>query len=67
MRFVLGWLLVGSVVMGLSAQTPPVPDSVRPFLGKPAPKAALVDIDGKKHPLSAYRGKVLLLVYWAPH
>ncbi|MER3500488.1 MAG: hypothetical protein IMHGJWDQ_000094 [Candidatus Fervidibacter sp.] len=51
------------------AQPPPAqsPEPLRPYLGKPVPNAVLVDVDGKKHPLSAYKGKVVLLVFWAPH
>jgi len=32
--------------------------------GKPAPAWALTDLDGKKHSLSDYRGKVLVLDWW---
>jgi len=33
--------------------------------GKPAPDFALTDIDGKPHKLSEYRGKDVVVVFWA--
>jgi len=33
--------------------------------GKPAPDFTLADIDGKEHKLSGYRGKNVLIVFWA--
>jgi peroxiredoxin len=35
------------------------------WYGKPAPDFALVDLAGKEHKLSNYRGKNVLLVFWA--
>ncbi|MFQ5705780.1 MAG: TlpA family protein disulfide reductase [Acidobacteriota bacterium] len=39
----------------------------RPSLqpGSPLPEISLTDTDGQPHPLSSYRGKVLLLDFWA--
>ena len=67
MRQIWSWLVVSVVALAGAAQTPPVPEPLRPFLGKPVPKATLIDIDNNKHSLTALRGKVVLLVYWAPH
>jgi peroxiredoxin len=36
-----------------------------PWYGKPAPDVTLTDITGKKHKLSEYRGKNVLIVFWA--
>ncbi|MFB0553912.1 MAG: peroxiredoxin family protein [Phycisphaerae bacterium] len=36
-----------------------------PWYGKPAPDFALTDLDGKEHKLSDYKGKKVLLVFWA--
>lgn len=35
------------------------------WYGKPAPDFALTDLDGKEHKLSDYKGKKVLLVFWA--
>jgi len=39
--------------------------SFKPWYGKPAPDFNLTDTNGKKHKLSDYRGKNILLVFWA--
>jgi len=36
-----------------------------PWYGKPAPDFTLADLAGKEHKLSDYRGKNVLLVFWA--
>jgi len=35
------------------------------WVGKPAPDFTLTDIDGKDHKLSDYRGKDVLIIFWA--
>jgi len=37
----------------------------QPFKGKPAPKFTLTDLNGKKVSLSDYKGKAVLLNFWA--
>lgn len=37
----------------------------QPWYGKTAPDFTLTDINGKKHTLSDYRGKDVMLVFWA--
>jgi len=39
--------------------------SFQPWYGKPAPDFTLSDIEGKEHKLSDYRGKDVLIVFWA--
>jgi cytochrome c biogenesis protein CcmG/thiol:disulfide interchange protein DsbE len=39
--------------------------SVTPLLGKPAPEFSLEDLNGKKLSLSSYKGKALLVNFWA--
>jgi cytochrome c biogenesis protein CcmG/thiol:disulfide interchange protein DsbE len=36
-----------------------------PLVGKPAPEFALVDLSGKKVSLSSYKGKAVLVNFWA--
>jgi cytochrome c biogenesis protein CcmG/thiol:disulfide interchange protein DsbE len=42
-----------------------VPQLVSPLMGKPAPDFALEDLAGKKVSLSSYRGKAVLINFWA--
>ena len=42
-----------------------MPKYVSPFLGKPAPEFTLDDLSGKKVSLDSYRGKALLINFWA--
>src|ERR1700740_647576 len=41
------------------------PTYVSPLKGKPAPAFALEDLSGKKVSLASYRGKALLINFWA--
>jgi len=41
------------------------PQVVSPLMGKPAPDFALEDLSGKKVSLSSYRGKAVLINFWA--
>lgn len=40
-------------------------DAHKDFIGKPAPDFTITDIDGKKHTLSQYRGKDVIINLWA--
>jgi thiol-disulfide isomerase/thioredoxin len=42
-----------------------MPQYVSPLSGKPAPAFALDDLSGKKISLASYRGKVVLVNFWA--
>ena len=65
------WLIVGLAVAVLFsfllAQPEVTPETLKPYIGKPVPDATFVDVDGKKHKLSSFKGKVLLLNFWSPH
>src|SRR5215469_10395907 len=41
------------------------PHYLSPFVGKPAPQFALDDMSGRKVSLDSYRGKALLINFWA--
>jgi cytochrome c biogenesis protein CcmG/thiol:disulfide interchange protein DsbE len=41
------------------------PDSLSPLKGKPAPAFALEDLSGKKVSLASYKGKAVLINFWA--
>jgi len=38
---------------------------LKPYKGKPLPDFSLLDLKGEKHSLSDYKGKVVLLNFWA--
>ena len=38
---------------------------LKPWAGGPPPAFTLKDLDGRLHPLSDYRGKVILINFWA--
>lgn len=65
------WLTVGLALLGaatfLSAQPAQVPEALKPYIGKPVPDAVVIDADGKKHKISDFKGKVLLLNFWSPY
>jgi cytochrome c biogenesis protein CcmG/thiol:disulfide interchange protein DsbE len=42
-----------------------MPQYVSPLMGKPAPAFALEDLTGKKVSLASYKGKALLINFWA--
>jgi peroxiredoxin len=49
----------------LASQTTPQPGQATPELGQPAPDFTLPDATGAPIKLSAYKGKVVLLDFWA--
>ena len=38
---------------------------LKPYKGKPLPDFSLVDMNGKQHSLADYKGKVVLINFWA--
>jgi len=60
-------LAVAFVAMGslLASQTTPPPGQATPQIGQPAPDFTLPDSTGSPIKLSAYKGKVILLDFWA--
>jgi len=40
-------------------------EAFKPWFGKTAPEFTVTDIEGKQHSLSSYRGKNVLVVFWA--
>jgi cytochrome oxidase Cu insertion factor (SCO1/SenC/PrrC family) len=58
---------IASAVSLVLAQPSGTPDALKPYIGKPVPDVTLVDVEGKKHKLSSFKGKVLLLNFWSPH
>ena len=58
MRRLLGLLLAASVSLAGAQE-------LRPWKGGAAPPLAIADLDGRQHRLEDYRGKVVLVNFWA--
>lgn len=67
MRWLMFGLVLFVMVNFLGAQSGQVPEALKSYIGKPVPDAVMVDTDGKKLKISDFKGKVLLLNFWAPH
>ena len=59
---ILAFLVCLSIV---SAQDTKSKSKSAPEVGKPAPEIRGLDINGKRFKLSDYRGKVVVLAFWA--
>ncbi len=58
-------LLAGAAKGELVAVPGGMPEYISPLNGKPAPAFALEDLSGKKVSLASYRGKAVLVNFWA--
>lgn len=62
------FLLVLTALLGINsaaAQTPSVTQQQKALIGQPAPPLALNDLSLRKHTLSEFKGKVLVINFWA--
>ena len=59
--------LLAAASQGEMADAPgaSAPESASPLTGKPAPQFTLNDVNGNKVSLASYRGKALLINFWA--
>jgi thiol-disulfide isomerase/thioredoxin len=57
--------LAATVLLEAFAATSPLPALGRATVAAPAPDFELADLDGRSHRLSAERGRVVLLDFWA--
>ncbi|MGH9321170.1 MAG: peroxiredoxin family protein [Vicinamibacteria bacterium] len=54
-----------AAILGLSVFSISCNRDPGPQVGQPVPDFTLPDLEGKEHPLSDYRGKVVVLNFWA--
>jgi thiol-disulfide isomerase/thioredoxin len=54
-------ILLAIVVLSTNAMA----GELKPYKGRPLPDFELVDLNGKKHSIAGYKGKVLLVNFWA--
>jgi peroxiredoxin len=57
--------LKSAAMSTLAAADPDPQQSLSPMIGKPAPEFALEDLSGKKVSLADYKGKAVLVNFWA--
>lgn len=62
----LGGAALGLATRAQAETAAPAQAPAGPVVGKPAPDFTLVDADGKKHTLSAYKGKTVVLEWTNP-
>ncbi len=53
------------LIAGIALAAPGLAEALKPSSGAPAPALELVDLDGKVHRLADYRGKAVLVNFWA--
>ncbi|MCW9059155.1 MAG: TlpA family protein disulfide reductase [Gammaproteobacteria bacterium] len=61
----VSWVLLFSALATPVLAQFPTSQTLPAFLGKPAPEFTLPDTEGRSHQLSDYRGKVVVLNFWA--
>jgi hypothetical protein len=59
--------VLGVMALWAIGMAQPPSQQFEAYKGKVVPDFSFQDINGKKHQLSAYRGKVLLFNFWSPH
>jgi peroxiredoxin len=55
--------LIGALLITAAAQA----GDLKPYSGEPLPDFTLSDMEGRAHTLSSYRGKVVMLNFWATY
>jgi thiol-disulfide isomerase/thioredoxin len=67
-RLILALAVLAALVGGIAQhwlRAPVVPSGDSSFIDQPLPALTLPDLDGQPHPLSNYRGRRLLVNFWA--
>lgn len=58
-------LLAGALLLAGWVSAAPAEKTLKPWTGDPTPPLRLKDLEGKSHDLAAYRGKAVLINFWA--
>ena len=54
-----------ALLLALALAMPALAQELKPWKGGPAPPLELADLEGKRHRLADYRGKAVLVNFWA--
>jgi thiol-disulfide isomerase/thioredoxin len=57
--------LTSTILLALAARAQAQPQPLKPWAGVITPPLELADLDGKTHRLADYRGRTLLINFWA--
>jgi thiol-disulfide isomerase/thioredoxin len=64
-KFLYGLLALAALLLGILAQRWASEDSAAPEKGAPPERVSLRDLDGRPHDIAEWKGKIVVLNFWA--